>query len=215
MPMQDYDTWLAGYQQRQRGLSGQAGEYTSDAAQRNLQAQYQIYRNQQQTSNLADAFQKSQEQNYDTIKKQYLASTTPALQAQYAQAQKSAGIADARRGVRTGSAGVQNQAQLTNAYKTQLANTYSAADQAATQQRQADAAAVQQAKLGSYSNQYSGQGVQGAANQMAAAGQGAQGYWGTQVQALQNQQAIQNMWSQIYGQQLQTAGNGLSLYSRS
>lgn len=215
MPMQDYNTWLSGYQQKQQGLTGQATDYSSDAAQRFLQSQYEAYRNQQQTSNLADAFQKGQEQNYDAMKKQYLAATTPALQAQYAQSQKAAGLASARRGVRTGSSGLQDQALLTNTYKTQLANTYSAADQSVQQQRQADAAAVQQAKLGAYSNPYNGQGVQGAANQMAATGQGAQAYWSAQSQALQNQQAIQNMWSQLYGQQAQTAGNALQMYARS
>lgn len=211
MPMQDYNTWLAGYQQQQQGLSGQSTDYSSDAAKKYLQSQYDAYRNQQQTSNLADAFVRGQETNYDAMKKQYLASATPALQAQYSQAQKSASIADARRGVRTGSSGLRNQAQLTDAYKAQLANTYSAADSAVTQQRQSDAAMAQQAKMGAYSNPYAGQGVQGSADVMGVTGQNAQAYWALRAQELRNQQATQNMWSQLYGQQLQTAGNGISM----
>jgi hypothetical protein len=208
------DEWLGQEKQRLSGYGATSNELGSDGAKRQLEGGYQNYLTQQKTGREADAFLGARESWYPELQKSYMSAVQPGIQDSFQQASKQQSLRDIAKGTQGGSAGWLNQAKLMQAYQTQLGQAQQQAAGMADQQKSQDMMGAHQMKIGATNNPYNNYGVNAQVSAMGAQGQGAGMMGQMDLQSLQNQQNIQNMWSQLYGQQLGTIGNGIGLAGR-
>jgi hypothetical protein len=135
----------------------------------------------------------------------------PGIQNNFQQISKQQSLRDIAKGTQGGSAGWLNQAKLMQAYQTQLGQAQMQAAGMADNQKSQDLQSAHQMKIGATQNPYNNYGVNAQVSAMGTQGQGAGMMAGADMQSMQNQQNIQNMWSQLYGQQLGTISNGIGL----
>jgi hypothetical protein len=214
MPDLSENAWMD--QQKQR-LAGY-GMPTSNMSRQQLdflRSGYQGYQNQQRGERETQSFLNAQEQWYPQLQKGYMDAVRPGLDAAYKQGQTQTALQNIQRGVHRGSQGLQAQAGLSQAFQTNLGQAQQNAARLADSQRQQDLQQAYQQRAGMQGNPYQNMGARGQLQGIQASSQANAMMNSIGQQSIANQQAIQNMYSQLWGQQLQTTGNAVGSFGTS
>jgi hypothetical protein len=176
---------------------------------------YQGYLNQQRGERETQSFLNAQEQFYPVLQQSYMNAVRPGLENAYKQGQTATALLDIQRGVRRGSQGLSNQAGLSQAFQSNLGQMQQNAARMVNTQRQSDLQQAHQQRLGMQGNPYQNMGAQGVAQGIDAQRVGSLQMGNVNALADANAQAIANMWSQVYGSQMQTASNAGQSFGQS